>query len=51
MWIAVLFASVYGPDLVTESGSDSVRIPSGVAVAFFAFLATIPVALVGFRKR
>jgi hypothetical protein len=51
MWVAVLFASIYGPDLVTESGSDSVRVPSGVLVAFFAFLATIPVALAGFRRR
>ena len=50
MWIAVLFACVFGPDIVTSTATDRAVVPSGVVVAFFAFLATIPVALAGFRR-
>jgi hypothetical protein len=49
MWLAVLFAAVYGPDIVsTGVAGDSTTVPSGVAVALFAFLATWPVAKYGF---
>ena len=51
MWLAVLFAAIYGPDVVTSSsgGSDSATIPSAVAMALFACIATWPVAKYGFR--
>jgi hypothetical protein len=50
MWLAVLFASVFGPDFVSRSndGNETV-IPSGVAVALFAFLASWTVAKHGLR--
>lgn len=49
MWIAVLFASVFGGDIVVESAVDRVTTPMGVAVAAFAFVPTIVAAAVGFR--
>jgi hypothetical protein len=50
MWLAVLFDAVYGPDFVsTTPGGTSTTIPSAIAVALFAFLATVPVAKYGFR--
>ena len=49
MWLAVLFAAVYGPDIVSKGvAGDSTTVPSAVAVALFAFLATWPVAKYGF---
>jgi hypothetical protein len=52
MWLAVLFDAVYGPDFVsTTPGGTSTTIPSAIAVAFFAFLATVPVAKYGFRHK
>ena len=50
MWIAVLFTCVFGTDIVTSTVTDHAIVPSGVVVAFFAFLATIPVAVFGFRR-
>jgi len=50
MWIAVLFTCVFGPDIVTSSVTDRAVVPSGVVVAVFAFLATVPVAVFGFRR-
>ena len=50
MWIAVLFTCVFGPDIVTSTVTDHAIVPSGIVVAFFAFLATIPVAVFGFRR-
>ena len=46
MWVAVLFTSVFGPDFVSTNGSgtQSTTIPSGILVAFFAFLGTASVA-------
>lgn len=45
MWLAVLFDGIYGGDIVAVSNDgSSTRIPSAVAVAFFAFLATAAVA-------
>jgi hypothetical protein len=42
MWLAVVLDALFGPDIVTSSaaGSDTARVPTAVAVAFFAFLAT-----------
>jgi hypothetical protein len=52
MWLAVLFTSVYGGDLVSVNGSgtQSTTVPSGVLVAFFAFLASVSVARRAFRR-
>jgi hypothetical protein len=51
MWLAVLFDSVFGPNVVTTSaGGDSSVVPSAVPVALFAFLATWAVARYGFRR-
>jgi hypothetical protein len=51
MWLAVLFSAIFGPDIVnTSAGGDSSTVPSAVAVALFAFLATWPVARYGFRR-
>jgi hypothetical protein len=52
MWVAVLFASVYGADFVSTSsgGSDSTRIPSAVFVALFACLASVAVARRAYRR-
>jgi hypothetical protein len=52
MWLAVLFAAVFGPDIVSTSGGAggaSSTVPSAVAVALFAFLGTWVVAKYGFR--
>jgi hypothetical protein len=51
MSLAVLFTSVYGPDIVTDSVTSHSRVPSGIAVALFAFLGTWVVAWFGFRQR
>jgi hypothetical protein len=52
IWLAVLFTGIYGPDIVTTgpSATETARIPSVVVVSLFAFLATIPVAIAGFRS-
>ena len=46
MWLAVLFASVYGPDFVSTNGAgtQSTTIPSAIFVALFASLATASIA-------
>lgn len=55
MWLSVLFDAVFGPDIVSNSGGasgSSSTVPSAVAVALFAFLATWVVAKYAFgRKR
>ena len=49
IWLAVLFAAVFGPDLVTTSAAgDTVTVPSGVALGLFALFATWAVAKYGF---
>jgi hypothetical protein len=54
IWLAVLFASVFGPDIVTVQGGPAgnvSRVPSGVAVALFATIATWALARYAFRGR
>jgi hypothetical protein len=52
MWLAVLFDAIFGPDMVFTSanggGTSTTRIPSAVAVALFAYLATRVVARYGY---
>jgi hypothetical protein len=53
MWLAVLFTSIYGHDMVSVNGdgtNSTTTIPSGLVVAFFAFLATVAVAKRAFRR-
>ena len=52
MWLSVLFSAVFGGNIVnTSAGGDASSVPSSVAVALFAFLATWVVAWFGFRHR
>ncbi len=52
IWLAVLFASVFGGNIVAQSSSgDGSTIPVGLGVAFFALFATMSVAKWGFGKR
>ena len=52
MWLAVLFAAVFAPDIVSTSNvGNSTTIPSGVAVALFAAIGTRGVAKYGFGRR
>jgi hypothetical protein len=51
IWLAVLFAAVFGSDIINSSaGGDASTVPSAVAVALFASLATWPVAKYGFGR-
>ena len=51
MWLAVLFVGVFGPSLEVTSGAETVNVPAApIAVAFFAMVGTILVAIYGFRK-
>ena len=50
IWLAVLFDAVFGPDIVSTTATTTSRVPSAVAVAFFAFLATWVVARYGLRQ-
>jgi hypothetical protein len=51
MWLSVLVTAVVGPDIVnTSAGGDHSSVPSAVAVALFASLATWAVARYGFRR-
>jgi len=48
MWLAVVFAAVFAPDIVsTGNDGSSTTIPSGVAVALFAVIGTRIVAKYG----
>lgn len=47
MWIAVMIAAAFGPNFVSNDGTT---IPSGIFVAFFAWLASISVARYGLGR-
>lgn len=50
MWVAVLVTGIWAPSLEAQSANgDTVSVPAAVAVAFFAAIATIVVAAIGFR--
>jgi hypothetical protein len=51
IWIAVALTTVFAPDIESTTVTDHTIVPSGVVVALFAFLATVPVAVFGFRER
>jgi uncharacterized RDD family membrane protein YckC len=53
MWLAVLFDGIYGSDMVFSGnpGGGPTIIPSAVAVALFAFIATVAVAKRAFARR
>ena len=52
IWLSVLCAAIFGPDIVSNNGVGDVgertTVPSAVVVALFAFLATWVVAKYGF---
>lgn len=51
IWLAVLFDAVFGPDIKSvDAGGDAAVVPSAVAVALFAVLATFAVAKYGFDR-
>ena len=52
MWIAVLFVSLFAPSLQSHdvAGNDTTLPLAGIVTATFAFVATIVVAVVGFRE-
>jgi len=52
MWLAVLFDGIFGGNMTfTNSSSQVTIIPSAVAVALFAAIATACVAKRGFARR
>lgn len=51
VWLAVLFTAIFGGDIVNASaGGNQSSVPSAVAVALFAVLATWPIARYGFQR-
>ena len=51
IWVAVALVGIFGPELVVNGGADEVRIPAAVIfVSFFGAIATVPVAIVGYRE-
>ena len=52
MWVTVLLATLSGPDIENSTYlGDHTSVPSGVALAPFAFFGTWVVARYGFRRR
>jgi hypothetical protein len=50
MWVAVLITGIWAPSVEARSSNgDTFSVPASVAVAFFAAIATIVVAAIGFR--
>jgi hypothetical protein len=55
MWLAVLFVGIFGPDFTSSSNTASVdgtqtTVPSVIAVAICALLATLAVAHAALRR-
>ena len=53
MWAAVAIAAVWGPDFVSSNGAgtNSTKIPSGIAIGLFATIGTWFVAKYGLGRR
>ena len=51
IWLVVLVAALFAPDLVSNSPTSFTRIPSAIILAFFAWLATWVIARHGFGRR
>lgn len=52
MWTAALMISLWAPTMVTDTadGGAHVELPlAGIVAIFFAFIATVVLAIVGFR--
>ena len=50
IWLVVLVAALFGPDLISSGPASFTRIPSAIIIAFFAWLATWVVARHGFTR-
>jgi hypothetical protein len=50
-WITVCVDALFGPDIVSTSGTGLTKIPSAVVLAVFAWLATRVIARYGFSER
>jgi hypothetical protein len=51
IWLSVLCATIWGPDMHSGTpGGTETTVPSAVALALFAFLATWVIARYGFRR-
>lgn len=53
VWLAVLFTAIYGPNIESSNGAgtNTSSVPSAVAVALFAFLATWVIAKYGYGRK
>jgi hypothetical protein len=51
IWLVVLVAALFGPDLISSNPASFTRIPSAIIIAFFAWLATWVIARHGFVRR
>ena len=52
MWAAVTVTAIFGPDITSMTvGGTTSTVPSGVAVALFATIATWVVARYGLRRK
>ncbi|HEY7795971.1 MAG TPA: hypothetical protein VIA10_18340 [Gaiellaceae bacterium] len=51
IWLSVLCATIWGPDIhSSSSGGSDATVPSAVVLALFAFLATWVIVRHGFRR-
>jgi hypothetical protein len=51
IWLVVLVAALFGPELVSSNVGSYTRFPSAIIIAFFAWLATWVIAKHGFVRR
>ena len=51
IWLVVLVAALFGPDIISSNPANFTRIPSAIIIAFFAWLATWVIARHGFVRR